>query len=101
MKPATILAMPHTCNMQTPTPAGPVPHVGGPVLAVPNKVQVFGMPPATQNALSFCAGLPPIDPITKGSKKVKFGGKPAVRMGDPSAHGGKVALGIPLVLIGG
>ena len=101
MKPAGILGMLHVCNMQTPTPGGPIPHVGGPMLPVGVKVQIMGMIATVANTMSICSGLPPIDPITKGSSTVKFSGKPAVRMGDPAAHGGKVALGIPLVLVGG
>ena len=32
MPPAARVGDMHTCPMQTPTPAGPIPHVGGPVL---------------------------------------------------------------------
>jgi uncharacterized Zn-binding protein involved in type VI secretion len=31
---------------------------------------------------------------------VLFEGRPAARMGDPSAHGGMIMLGVPTVLIG-
>jgi uncharacterized Zn-binding protein involved in type VI secretion len=34
-----------------------------------------------------------------GSTKVLIGGKPAARLGDSSAHGGKIAVGAPTVLI--
>jgi uncharacterized Zn-binding protein involved in type VI secretion len=30
-----------------------------------------------------------------------IGGKPAARMGDTTVHGGKIASGCPIVLIGG
>ncbi len=32
---------------------------------------------------------------------VKIGGKPAARMGDPTAHGGSIVTGLPTVNIGG
>jgi len=31
---------------------------------------------------------------------VLIGGKPAIRMGDTSAHGGSIVAGLPTVLIG-
>jgi uncharacterized Zn-binding protein involved in type VI secretion len=36
-----------------------------------------------------------------GSTSVLIGGKPAARMGDPTAHGGSITLGCPTVIIGG
>jgi uncharacterized Zn-binding protein involved in type VI secretion len=36
-----------------------------------------------------------------GSTTVMIGGKPAARMGDPTAHGGTIVLGDPTVMIGG
>jgi len=35
-----------------------------------------------------------------GSVGVLLGGMPAARMGDPTAHGGMIAIGLPTVLIG-
>jgi uncharacterized Zn-binding protein involved in type VI secretion len=35
-----------------------------------------------------------------GSVTVLIGGKPAIRMGDTTAHGGSIVLGAPTVLIG-
>ncbi len=35
-----------------------------------------------------------------GSTGVFIGGKPAARVGDMTAHGGTIAVGIPTVLIG-
>jgi uncharacterized Zn-binding protein involved in type VI secretion len=48
---------------------------------------------------AVCVGPP--DSIVKGSATVLIGGKPAVRMGDTTAHGGNITLGYPTVLIGG
>ncbi|MFD2312555.1 PAAR domain-containing protein [Microbulbifer halophilus] len=36
-----------------------------------------------------------------GSTTVLLQGKPAARMGDSTAHGGKIVVGCPTVLIGG
>jgi uncharacterized Zn-binding protein involved in type VI secretion len=37
----------------------------------------------------------------KGSATVKVMGLPAARMGDKTAHGGTIVLGLPTVMIGG
>jgi uncharacterized Zn-binding protein involved in type VI secretion len=89
----------HVCTQQTPTPAGPIPHVGGPIIG-PGcpTVLIGGMPAAVVGDNCVCVGPP--DSIVKGSSKVMIGGKPAVRMGDATAHGGKVLGGCPTVLIG-
>jgi uncharacterized Zn-binding protein involved in type VI secretion len=42
-----------------------------------------------------------LDAIVQGSATVKIGGRPAARMGDGTAHGGKVSAGAPTVEIGG
>jgi len=36
-----------------------------------------------------------------GSATVMFGGKPAARLGDITAHGGSIIAGDPTVMIGG
>ena len=46
-----------------------------------------------------CVGTP--DSVVKGSATVLIGGKPAARMGDSTAHGGTIAVGLPAVMIGG
>jgi uncharacterized Zn-binding protein involved in type VI secretion len=48
-----------------------------------------------------CVCIGPPDTIVKGSATVMIGGKPAARMGDPTAHGGSIVLGLPTVMIGG
>ena len=89
----------HTCPMVTPG-LPPIPHVGGPIVGPgqPN-VLIAGMPAATVGDSCVCAGPP--DTIIKGSATVMIGGKPAVRMGDTTAHGGSIVLGAPTVIIGG
>jgi uncharacterized Zn-binding protein involved in type VI secretion len=57
------------------------------------------MPAAAAGDLCTCAGTP--DTVVKGSTTVLIGGKPAVRMGDLTAHGGTVVAGCPTVMIGG
>jgi uncharacterized Zn-binding protein involved in type VI secretion len=86
----------HVCPMVTVL----VPHVGGPITGpgVPT-VSIGKMPASVVGDLCTCVGPP--DTIAMGSTTVKIGGKPAARMGDPTAHGGSVVLGCPTVMIGG
>lgn len=99
MPPAARLFDMHTCPMQTPALI-PIPHVGGPITGpgVPN-VLILGQPAAVQGDLLVCIGPP--DVIAMGSKTVTIGGRPAARMGDATAHGGKIILGAMNVFIGG
>ncbi len=89
----------HVCPMVTPG-VPPIPHVGGPITGpgVP-VVLIGGLPAACVGDLCVCVGPP--DSIVKGSATVTIGGRPAARMGDSTAHGGSIALGMPTVLIGG
>lgn len=86
----------HVCPMVNP---GPVPHVGGPILP-PCMVTVItgGMPQARITDMAVCAGPP--DVIVKGSATVLVGSLPAARLGDNTAHGGVIVVGMPTVLIG-
>ena len=86
----------HVC----PAANGPVPHVGGPIIGpgVPT-VLIAMMPAAVVGDMCTCVGPPA--PIAMGSTTVLIGGKPAARLGDTTAHGGKiVGPGAPTVLIG-
>jgi len=86
----------HTCTMVT----GTIPHVGGPIIG-PGALSVLigGFPAALVGDLCTCVGPP--DSLLAGSSSVLIEGKPAVRMGDSSAHGGVVSLGCFTVTIGG
>jgi len=99
MPPAARVTDMHTCPMQTPA-VPPIPHVGGPIVGpgVPT-VLIGNLPAAVVGDVCICVGPP--DSISKGSSSVMFGGKPAARMGDSTAHGGSIILGWPTVLIGG
>ncbi|MBU0487548.1 MAG: PAAR domain-containing protein [Bacteroidetes bacterium] len=99
MPPAARMGDMHTCPMQTPgTP--PIPHVGGPIMPPGNPTVLIGnMPAATMSNQCVCVGPP--DMIAKGSSTVMICGKPAARMGDSTAHGGSIAMGLPTVMIGG
>ncbi|MBR9919213.1 MAG: type VI secretion protein [Bacteroidetes bacterium] len=99
MPPAARLTDMHTCPMVTPG-LPPIPHVGGPVVGpgVPN-VLIGGLPAAVVGDMCTCVGPP--DSIVKGSATVMISGRPAARMGDTTAHGGSIVLGIPTVMIGG
>ena len=95
-KPAARVGDMHVCPMVT----GIVPHVGGPILppGCPT-VLIGGVFAATVGTMATCVGPP--DSLVMGSATVMIGGKPAVRMGDTTAHGGTVIIGCPTVLIGG
>lgn len=88
----------HVCPMQTPAVV-PIPHVGGPVLP-PGAPTVLagGLPVATVGTMAICVGPP--DALIVGSFTVLANGKPVVRMGDTTAHGGSVIVGLPTVLVG-
>jgi uncharacterized Zn-binding protein involved in type VI secretion len=96
MPPASRITDMHTCPMTT----GPVPHVGGPIIGpgAPN-VLIGNMPASVMGDSATCVGPP--DTVIKGSATVLIAGKPAVRLGDSTAHGGVVVLGFPQVMIGG
>jgi uncharacterized Zn-binding protein involved in type VI secretion len=97
-KPAARLNDMHVCPMVTPG-VPPVPHVGGPIVGpgMPT-VMIGGVPAAVVGDMCVCTGPP--DSIILGSLGVLIGGKPAARMGDTTAHGGSIVLGLPTVLIG-
>ena len=48
----------------------------------------------------MCTCVGPPDTIVQGSSSVFINGKPAARMGDMTAHGGRIVLGCFTVLIG-
>jgi uncharacterized Zn-binding protein involved in type VI secretion len=96
MPPAARLGDNHVCPAQTPgTP--PIPHVGGPISGpcAPN-VLIGGSPAAVVGDMCVCVGPP--DTIAQGSSKVMINNKPAARLGDPTAHGGKIVVGFPTVI---
>lgn len=79
---------------------GVVPHVGGPILP-PCCVTVLtgSLPQARITDMATCVGPP--DVIIRGSATVLVGNLPAARMGDNTAHGGVIVMGMFTVLIGG
>lgn len=96
MPPAARITDMHTCPMVT----GVVPHVGGPILppGVP-QVLIGSLPAATVSQQAVCVGPPDI--IVKGSSSVMINNLPAARIGDSTAHGGVIIMGLPTVMIGG
>lgn len=95
-KPAARITDMHVCPMTT----GPVPHVGGPIVAPGAPTVLVGkLPAAGLGSAAICVGPP--DAIVVGSATVLMGNKPSARMGDSCAHGGVVVGGFPTVLIGG
>jgi uncharacterized Zn-binding protein involved in type VI secretion len=95
MPPAARTSDNHTCPMVTLQ----VPHVGGPI-APPccPSVLIGNMPAARLTDRLICMGS--LDVIIRGSASVFVGGLPAARLGDPTAHGGVIATGLPSVSIG-
>ena len=85
----------HACPMFT----GPVPHVGGPIAVGCFTVLTGSMPQAQLTNMCVCVGPP--DSIAMGSTTVLVGNLPAVRIMDPTVHGGMVSMGFPTVIIGG
>lgn len=100
MPPAARLTDFHTCPMCTPG-VPPIPHVGGPVLGpgVPN-VLIVGLPASVVGDMLLCVAPAP-DSAVKGSATVLIGGRPSLRVGDTTAHGGAVVMGAFNVIIGG
>lgn len=93
-QPAARIGDMHTCPMVT----GTVPHVGGPVVVGMPTVLTGARPQARVTDMATCVGPP--DMIAKGSAGVLVGGLPAARVGDMTAHGGVIVVGMPTVLIG-
>lgn len=95
-QPASRLSDMHVCPMAT----GPVPHVGGPILP-PCAVTVLigSLPAARATDMATCVGPP--DVIVMASTTVLTCSLPQARIGDQTAHGGVIILGLPTVLVGG
>jgi uncharacterized Zn-binding protein involved in type VI secretion len=85
MPPAARITDLHACPMVTP--------------GLPPTVLIGKLPASVVGDNATCVGPP--DVIVKGSATVMIGGKPAARVGDTTAHGGSVVMGLPTVLIGG
>lgn len=86
-RPIALLGHAHTCPV----------HGGGPVIN-PGQVLVRfnGIPVAVEGGHCGCPGTPPLpDPMIKGSRVVKINGRGVMRVGDQTAHGGKIVAGVP------
>jgi uncharacterized Zn-binding protein involved in type VI secretion len=98
MLPAARLTDMHMCPMVTPG-LPPIPHVGGPVVGPgAPMVLIGGLPAARVSDQAVCVGPP--DVIAMGSVTTLIAGLPAARMSDMTGHGGMIAAGCPMVLIG-
>ena len=98
--PAALMGDNHVCPMVTPG-VPPIPHVGGPVMAVTAvTVLITNKPAVVMGDMAICTGPP--DSVVKGSATVLICNMMAARVGDTCAHGGViVGPGAPTVLIGG
>lgn len=94
MKPGVRVGDAHTCPQQQPSP-----HVGG-VVVGPGAPTVLleHLPGCVSGDQCACVGPPNVAVAT--SATVLFSGKPAVRVGDPTAHGGVIVAGAATVLVG-
>lgn len=93
--PAARLTDMHACPMVN----GLVPHVGGPIIGPCwPTVLIVALPAARVSDQAVCVGPPDI--IVRGSATVLIGGMPSARIGDPTAHGGAIVTGAPMVLVG-
>ncbi|GHC69467.1 PAAR domain-containing protein [Limoniibacter endophyticus] len=91
--PVALIGHNHICPMVDPGPV-PKPHVGGAIVQPMQTVAVVGgVPVATLGSQCACMSPAP-DAIVSGSTLLIIDGKPAARMGDSTAHGGKVAQGL-------
>jgi len=96
MPPASRITDMHACPMFT----GIVPHVGGPIIGPgAPTVLIGGLPASVVGDAVTCVGPP--DSTVKGSATVLITNRPAVRIGDTTAHGGTIVMGLPTVMIGG
>ena len=92
-KPIALVGHMHVCPKVDP---GPKPHIGGPVRkAGQDFVRFNGVLVAVEGGECFCTGMPGPDKMTKGSSVVKINGKGVMRLGDSTAHGGKIVMGVP------
>ncbi len=80
----------HLCPMVEP---GPKPHVGGPISQTQTLVTVEGVPVAVVGDTCTCMVGGP-DTISGGSLIVFIEGKAVARIGDPTAHGGRIVEGL-------
>lgn len=92
--PISLIGHMHVCPQVDP---GPKPHVGGPVIdAGQTLVTYCGIPVAVEGGKAMCTGMPGPDNHVKGSSLVKIQGKGVMRIGDATAHGGKLVMGVPV-----
>lgn len=99
MKPAARILDMHVCPMVTPG-LPPIPHVGGPISGPCAPTVLIGsMPAARISDMAVCVGPP--DVVALGSMTVLTMGLPQARMGDMTAHGGTIVIGMVTVLVGG
>ena len=96
--PAARLTDMHVCPMVTPG-VPPIPHVGGPIIGPGAPTVLIGsLPAARVTDMAVCVGPP--DVIVLGSFTVITMGMLQARIGDMTAHGGSIVVGMPTVLVG-
>lgn len=86
-KPIALLGHAHSCPI----------HGGGLVINPGQALVRFnGIPLAVEGGQCGCPSTPPLpDPMVKGSGTVRINGRGVMRVGDQTAHGGKIMTGAP------
>lgn len=87
----------HACPKVEP---GPIPHVGGPVFTGSSNVIIGYLPAARVDDRVVCFPVGPTDKIQRGSTTVLINHRAAARRADPCAHGGRIVVGCPTVIVG-
>ena len=85
----------HTCPMND----GPKPHIGGPLLQGSPTVYIENMMAGREGDPLQCSS-PSLDKVKKGSNSVFINGQAAARVGDMTAHGGQITIGVKTVFVG-
>lgn len=75
-------------------------HGGGPIYSGSADVIVGFLPAARVNDSVVCHPVGPADSIQVGAATVLINSRSAARRTDPCAHGGRIAVGCPSVIIG-
>lgn len=83
----------HTCPSTDPKP-----HVGGPISAGSQDVEVNKLATARKGDAAVC--LPTLDLIKKGALTVLVNNRQFARQDDPTIHGGQITIGSTDVIVG-
>jgi type VI secretion system secreted protein VgrG len=95
LQPAARLGDHHQCPDIHPNGS---PHVGGPIISGSETVTINQLPAACQGDKAQCHDC--VDTIIQGAQGLLINGKPAAKLNDKLAHGGRIITGSSTVLWG-